>query len=105
MDSSFLDGTGSPGSDDFHEYRRLILSELKRLGRDQEVFAAKTQERIETLQDTFSTKLDSLQHQISDLRAEVKAGERERKALSTVWGLLGGAIPVLLWMALQFFGQ
>lgn len=103
MDNSF--DTENMRGDDFHEYRRLILSELKRLGRDQEVFAAKTQERIETLQGTFSSKLDSLQRQISELSAEVKSGERERKALSTVWGLLGGAIPIILWIAFQMFGQ
>ena len=88
---------GNSGNDDFREYRRLILNELKRLGREQEVFAARAEGQITALRDTFTLKFDLLQKQISDLQAEVKAGERERKALSSVWGFVGGAVPVVMW--------
>lgn len=91
--------------DGFREYRRLILTELKRLGRDQEVFAARSQGQFDSLRETFTLKLDSLQTQISDLRSEVKSGERERKALGMVWGFLGGAIPIIVWILFQVMGN
>jgi hypothetical protein len=91
--------------DGFREYRRLILTELKRLGRDQEVFAARSQGQFEALRETFMLKLDSLQTQISDLRSEVKAGERERKTLGMVWGFLGGAVPIIVWILFQVMGN
>lgn len=104
MDNGFFDSSHETLEDGFNEYRRLILSELKRLGRDQETFSARTDGQIASLRDTFTLKLDSLQTQISDLRSEVKSGEKERKALSMVWGLLGGAIPIVVWLMYQLMG-
>jgi hypothetical protein len=92
------------GEDGFNEYRRLILSELKRLGRDQETHSARIDGQMLALREMFTLKLDSLQAQLSDLRSEVKAGEKERKALSMVWGLLGGAVPVFIWLVYQVMG-
>jgi len=87
----------------FREYRRLILSEIERLGRDQEKFSARAEKKIDDLEKIFVGKLDAMKVEIADLKSDFKASERERKVLSSVWGLVGGAVPIVMWMFYQLF--
>ena len=102
MEDLYTNGSPVNGDGGFPEYRRLILMELKRLGKDQEVSAAKLDGQLTSLRDTFMAKLELLQNQVSELRMEVKANERERKVLSGVWGLIGGVTPILIWLFYHF---
>jgi len=99
------DNNGTNGKDRelFREYRRLILSEIERLGRDQERFSARAEQRMNELEVTFVNKLDAMKSEIADLKSDFKASERERKVLSSVWGLVGGAVPIVMWMFYQLF--
>jgi len=102
MEDLYTNGSSGNGDGGFPEYRRLILTELKRLGREQEVSAAKLDGQLISLRDAFMVKLELLQKQVFELSMEVKANERERKVLSGVWGLLGGAMPIIIWLLYHY---
>jgi hypothetical protein len=100
--NEFSDSNGN-GKDRelFREYRRLILSELERLGREQERFSARTEQKLLDLEHVLMAKMDTVKSDVSDLKSDFRAHERERKVLSSVWGLLGGAIPIVMWLFYQ----
>jgi len=102
MEDLYTNGSSGNGDGGFPEYRRLILTELKRLGREQEVSAARLDGQLVSLRDAFMIKLELLQKQVFELSMEVKANERERKVLSGVWGLLGGAMPIIIWLLYHY---
>ena len=102
---AFEDGfsvkANTTNGEEWREYRRLILSELKRLAHEQELQSAKHEAQIAALRGMFVDKFDRMGEQVSDLRTTIKVNERERKILATMFGFLGGFVPGLL--ALIYF--
>jgi len=95
---AFEDGFTAPtaSGEDWKEYRRLILSELTRLGHDHEIQNAKYEVQLAALRDMFTDKFDKMTAQVSDLKSDMRANERERKVLASMFGFLGGFVPAVL---------
>ncbi len=83
------------GGAEFSEYRRLILSELKRLNRAHEKQTLRNEDQIDGLRDTFVEKFELLTGQVAELKSDARVSERERKMLSGILGFAGGVVPSL----------
>ena len=92
---AFEDGYTVPSvnGEEWKENRRLILSELKRLGHEHEVQNSKHEAQLTSLRDMFTEKFDKMTEQLSDLKSDMRANERERKIFAGMFGFLGGVVP------------
>jgi len=74
------------------QYRRLILTELERLGRQQETMSSK----LDTIRVEFHARLQAIvETEIGQMRVEVAM----LKVKAGVWGAIAGFIPVALTLA------
>ena len=104
---AFEDGFTVPAAsgEEWQEYRRLILSELKRLGHEHEVQNTKYETQLASLRDMFTDKFDKMTEQLSELKSDMRANERERKILSGMFGFLGGFVPAVVTIIYFFMHQ
>lgn len=78
-----------PEDNNWQEWSKHVLMELKRLNRT-----------VQAVDEKIDNKIDSLDSKINDIKDNVitplKVELAMLKVKSGVWGLVGGAIPVIL---------
>jgi len=92
------ENTHDSNGNGWDEYKRLVLSEIRRIANFTQETRDKMDEHCRDTRDQVSKEYKELSTQISTIKADIRALQIK----AGVWGLMGGAIPVgialLVWV-------
>jgi hypothetical protein len=73
--------TMPPNNNGWEKWSNYVIAELKRIGNTQEY---------------MKEKQDSMNNTVTELRISVAKLDTQFKVKSSIWGLIGGALPIII---------
>ena len=87
-------------NDNWLEWKNLILADLKQFKQ----LSVHLREDIEALERSQRAHMEEMERRILEKQHKIQIEVERLKIKSGVWGLLGGAIPAVVFVAMKVFG-